>query len=62
MFLHKTLPKIVEHQKLTAIAGNTAIKARNKEPGKVINDIILSKKSPVSTPGLNTWNKTTTSF
>ena len=36
---------------LTRIAGNTAIKARNKEPGNVINDITLSKNSEVYNPG-----------
>ena len=28
---------------LTIIAGNTAIRARNKDPGKVIKDITLSR-------------------
>ncbi len=34
------------------IAGNTETAAKNNEPGNVIRDIILSKNSEVSPPGL----------
>ena len=34
-----------------SLKNNKFIKAKNIDPGNVINDIILSKKSDVSTPG-----------
>jgi hypothetical protein len=51
----KNIAQDVEHIRLTTIAGNTAIRARNKDPGKVIKDITFQdnlKFQPGLIPGI----------
>ena len=52
MFLHKTEQNPSAYQKtVIAKAGKIATRPKNKDPGKVILDIIESKYSDVAFPG-----------